>query len=105
MLQDPPKQPTTADDDMFLLDGFDEDQLYANEHVDGGQERGNPLAFPQSDDEEISTDGRYGRLVVGGATSGGTMATCYRYIRVQLTVKGELVKKLFYMYMYVHCSI
>lgn len=52
----PPKQPAVADNEMFLLDGFDDDQLYANEQVDGGQERGNPLAFPQSDDEEISTD-------------------------------------------------
>ena len=56
--QVPPKQPAVADNEMFLLDGFDDDQLYANEQVDGGQERGNPLAFPQSDDEEISTDGR-----------------------------------------------
>lgn len=41
------------------MDGFDDDeQLYADEQVDMGQGRGNPLAFPQSDDEEISTDGK-----------------------------------------------
>lgn len=52
---------------MFLLDGFEEEEgLYGVEGVDGGsggeggnplEGRGNPVAFPQSDDEEISTDG------------------------------------------------
>ena len=50
---------------MFLLDGFEEEGLYGVEGVDGGggeggnplEGRGNPMAFPQSDDEEISTDG------------------------------------------------
>ena len=50
---------------MFLLDGFDEEETeevaFSSrvEGVDGGSTaaRGNPLAFPQSDDEEISTDG------------------------------------------------
>ena len=50
---------------MFLLDGFEEEEgLYGVEGVDGGdgegnplEGRGNPMAFPQSDDEEISTDG------------------------------------------------
>lgn len=60
----PPKAATTVDDEMFLLDGFDEEEgLYgAVEGVDGSEGnplegRGNPMAFPQSDDEEISTDG------------------------------------------------
>ena len=75
MFQVTSKQPATADDEMFLLDEFDDVQLYANEEVDGGQERGNPLAFPQSDDEEISTDGKCCR-----PTSGGTMARSYGYI-------------------------
>ena len=57
---------TADDDEMFLLDGFEEEEgLYGVEGVDGGsseggnplEERRNPLAFPQSDDEEISTDG------------------------------------------------
>ena len=39
------------DDSLFSLDGFDED---GEEEVDG--EKGG-VAFPQSDDEEISTDG------------------------------------------------
>ena len=63
-----PKAATGVDDEMFLLDGFDEEEaLYGVEGVDGEsaggnggnplEERGNPMAFPQSDDEEISTDG------------------------------------------------
>ena len=65
-----PKVATTVDDEMFLLDGFDEEEgLYGVEGVDGEsggdggnplEERGNPMAFPQSDDEEISTDGESG---------------------------------------------
>ena len=63
-----PKAATGVDDELFLLDGFDEEEgLYGVEGVDGEsaggnggnplEERGNPMAFPQSDDEEISTDG------------------------------------------------
>ena len=39
------------DDALFSLDGFDEDV----EEVDRGKEG---MAFPQSDDGEISTDGQ-----------------------------------------------
>ena len=39
---------------MFSLDGFDEDHGY--EEPDVGVAGG--VAFPQSDDEEISTDGK-----------------------------------------------
>ena len=63
----PPKAATAVDDELFLLDGFEEEEegLYEVEGVDGGsgeggnplEGRGNPMAFPQSDDEEISTDG------------------------------------------------
>ena len=58
-----PPEASAVDDEMFLLDGFEEEEgLYAVEGVDGGgnplQGRGNPMAFPQSDDEEISTDGK-----------------------------------------------
>ena len=75
---------TADDDEMFLLDGFEEEEgLYGVEGVDGGsseggnplEERGNPLAFPQSDDEEISTDGMcqymsvwHDMFVIGGLT-------------------------------------
>jgi hypothetical protein len=65
-----PKATTAVDDEMFLLDGFDEEEgLFGVEGVDGGsggdegnplEDRGNPMAFPQSDDEEISTDGESG---------------------------------------------
>ena len=42
------KSPT--DDSLFQLDGFDEEErLFQDDDVD--------TAFPQSDDEEISTDG------------------------------------------------
>ena len=53
-------KPAAMDDELFLLDGFDDDQIYPDDQVDGGDHgRGNPLAFPQSDDEEISTDGTF----------------------------------------------
>ena len=39
------------DDALFSLDGFDEEE----EEVDGGK---GGMAFPQSDDEESSTDGQ-----------------------------------------------
>ena len=67
-----PKVATGVDDELFLLDGFGEEGLYGVEGVDGEsaggnggnplEERGNPMAFPQSDDEEISTDGESGSI-------------------------------------------
>ncbi len=47
---------------MFALDGFGEESYEEN---DGGDIDGAGVAFPQSDDEEISTDGE-------GGTEGGT---------------------------------
>ena len=46
-------QPAPMDDSMFALEGFDEEY----DNTDGVPPSGGGMAFPQSDDEEISTDG------------------------------------------------
>ncbi len=59
-LQSEPKSPDVEDPDMFSLDGFDEGDATLSVDPDNvAIATGGGVAFPQSDDEEISTDGKY----------------------------------------------
>ena len=44
------------EDSLFALEGFDDGQMYEE---DLNEEDVGDIAFPQSDDEEISTSGKY----------------------------------------------
>lgn len=56
-LQPRDKSPTMDDDpNMFSLDGFDDGETLLDEPDGVAIATGGGVAFPQSDDEEISTD-------------------------------------------------
>ena len=47
----------SGEDSLFALEGFDEEQVYVGESTDDGTNVGD-IAFPQSDDEDSSTNGK-----------------------------------------------